>query len=121
MNIPRAITIDLQNGMGLEECLIKHGTNLKTLFSNGYSGYPKVSNEETRYIEKRGRNYYIKKKVINKTYYYGIYATLEDAQKVRDELIEIGWKQEQVHNICLKCGVDRIPGQNEERYFEVTS
>lgn len=121
MNIPRAITIDLQNGMGLEECLIKHGTNLKTLFSNGYSGYPKVSNEETKYIEKRGRNYYIKKKIINKTYYYGIYATLEDAQKVRDELIEIGWKQEQVHNICLKCGVDRIHGQNEERYFEVTS
>ena len=118
MNIPQAITIDLQNGMGLEECLIKHGTNLKTLFS---SGYPKVFNEKTMYIEKRGRNYYIKKKIINKTYYYGIYATLEDAQKVRDELIEIGWKQDQVHNICLKCGVDRIPGQYEERYFEVTS
>lgn len=63
----------------------------------------------------------LKRKIINKTYYYGIYATLEDAQKVRDELIEIGWEQDQVHNICLKCGVDRIPGQNEERYFEVTS
>ena len=117
MNIPRAITLDLQNGMGLEECLIKHGTNLKTLFQ---SEYPKrVFNEETMYIEKRGRNYYIKKKIINKTYYYGIYATLEDAQKVRDELIEIGWEQDQVHNICLKCGVDRIPGQNEERFYEV--
>lgn len=115
MNISQAITIDLQNGMGLEECLIKHGTNLKILFS---SGYPKVFNKETMYIEKRGRNYYIKKKIINKTYYYGIYATLEDAQKVRDELIEIGWKQDQVHNICLKCGVDRIPGQNEERFYE---
>ena len=52
MKIPQAITIDLQNGMGLEECLIKHGTNLKTLFSNVSSGYPKVSNEETMYIEK---------------------------------------------------------------------
>ncbi|WP_296852621.1 hypothetical protein [uncultured Methanobrevibacter sp.] len=123
MKIPRAITIDLQNGMGLEECLIKHGTNLKTLFSNVSSGYPKakVSNEETRYIEKRGRNYYIKRKIINKTYYYGIYATLEDAQLVRDQLIVTGWKQNQVNNICEKVGVKRIPGKTEERYFEVTS
>lgn len=121
MNIPQAITIDLQNGMGLEECLIKHGTNLKTLFSNGYSGYPKVSNEKTKYIEKRGRNYYIKKKIINKTYYYGIYSTLKDAQLVRDELIRTGWKQNQVNNICEKVGVKRIPGKNEHRFCEATS
>lgn len=118
--IPKSITEDLRNGMGLEECLIKHETNLKTLFDKNRADTLKCD-PKWQYIEKRGRNYYIKKKIINKTYYYGIYATLEDAQKVRDELIEIGWKQDQVHNICLKCGVDRIPGQTEERYFEVTS
>lgn len=118
--IPKSITEDLRNGMGLEECLIKHETNLKTLFDKNHADGLK-RDPKWKYITKRGCNYYIEKKIIYKKYYYGIYATLEDAQKVRDELIEIGWKQDQVHNICLKCGVDRIPGQNEERYFEVTS
>ena len=118
--IPKAITIDLQNGMGLDECLKKHNTNLKILL--GYNLHSKgVINEETKYLEKAGSTFYIKKKIKSKTYYFGRSSCLEDAQKVRDRLIDIGWKQNQVDNICKELGVIRIPTKNEQRYFEVTS
>lgn len=118
--IPQAITEDLRNGMGLEECLIKHETNLKTLFSKEYPDEIRCD-PKWKYIEKRGSNYYIKKKIFKSTYYYGRYNTLEDAQLVRDELISIGWKQNKVDNICKKLGVKRIPGKNEHRFCEATS
>lgn len=117
--IPQAITEDLRNGMGLEECLIKHETNLKILFTREYP--EEISfDPEWRYIEKRGRGYNIKKKILKSTYYYGKYKTLEDAQQVRDKLICINWKQNQVDNICKELGITRIPGKNEQRYSEVT-
>ena len=115
--IPKAITEDLQNGMGLEECLIKHETNLQTLFSKEL--IPRDYSEETRYIEKKGNRFYIKKKIGNKTPHFGIYSSLEDAQLVRDKLICTGWKQNQVDNICKEVGVNRIPGRNESRFCEV--
>lgn len=115
--IPIEITEDLRAGMGLEECLIKHNTNLKTLFCKEYPDIV-TSSSETKYIEKRGKHYYIKKKIRKKTYFYGIYPTLEDAQKVRDQLILNDWKQNQVANICEELDVERIPGQNEGRYYE---
>lgn len=118
--IPIEITEDLRAGMGLEECLIKHNTNLKTLLHREYPDSIN-SSSETKYIEKRGKHYHIKKKIKKKTYYYGIYPTLEDAQKVRDQLIRTGWKQNQVNNICEKVGVKRIPGKNEHRFCEATS
>ena len=119
--IPKKITEDLRNGMGLEECLIKHETNLKTLFHRVYPDEIRCD-PKWKYIEKKGANYYIKKKKYRSksTYYYGIYRTLEDAQKVRDELIFCGWKQNKVDSICKKVGVERIPGKNEQRYSEVT-
>lgn len=115
--IPIEITEDLRAGMGLEECLIKHNTNLKTLF---FKEYPDIvtSSSETKYIEKRGKNYHIKKKIKKKTYFFGIYSTLEDAQKVRNQLIINDWKQNQVANICKELNVERIPSQNEHRYHE---
>lgn len=116
--IPKAITLDLQNGMGLDECLKKHNTNLKTLLESNYPSRG-VIDEETKYIEKRGLSFYIKKKIKSKTYYFGGYDCLEDAQKVRDELIFIGWKQNQVDNICKQLNVTRRPSKNEQRYYEV--
>jgi len=118
--IPLEITEDLRNGMGLEECLIKHETNLKTLFQREYPEEIRCD-PELKYLEKRGANYYIKKKRFRSTYYYGIYSTLEDAQLVRDELIRTGWKQNKVDSICKKLGVERIPGKNEHRFCEVKS
>ncbi|WP_296882219.1 hypothetical protein [uncultured Methanobrevibacter sp.] len=118
--IPEAITIDLRNGMGLDECLKKHNTNLKTLLQSNYPSTP-VKSEQRKYIEKKGDTFYIKKKFQSKTYYFGRYYSLEDAQKVRDKLIFIGWKQNQVDNICKKLGVNRIPSKNEHRYFEGSS
>lgn len=112
--IPKEITQELQSGMGLEECLIKHNTNLKKLFEMESNPFEEVM----QYIEKRGKNYYIKKKILSKTYFFGIYSTLEDAQRVRDKLILSGWKQCKVDSICKELGVERIPGQNEHRYYE---
>ncbi len=112
--IPIEITEDLRNGMGLEECLIKHNTNLKSLLYRPY--YDKYSTE-SKYIERRGQNYYIKKKIKKKTYYFGIYSTLEDAQIVRDQLIRVGWEQNKVNIICEELGIQRVPSRNEQRYY----
>ena len=118
--IPKEITEDLKKGMGLEECLIKHNTNLKTLFNREYPEEIRFD-PEWRYIEKRGRGYDIKKKIFKSTCYYGKYATLEDAQRVRDKLILCDWNQRKVDNICKELGITRIPGKNEQRYYEVIS
>lgn len=115
--IPIEITEDLRNGMGLEECLIKHNTNLKTLLHKEYPNMVKSANER-KYIEKRGQGYHIKKKIKYKTYYFGHYASFEDAMKVRDKLICIGWEQNKVNSICEELGVKRIPSKNEHRYYE---
>ena len=109
--IPEEITEDLKKGMGLDECLKKHNTNLKDLFSDEYVPI-------NAYIEKRCGKFHIKKKLRNKTYYFGKYSNLTDAQKVRNKLIEIGWKQNQVDSICKELGVKRIHGKNEERFYE---
>lgn len=116
--IPQKIIDDLKNGMGLEECLIKHNTNLKTLFKKEYRSNVN-SNSETKYIEHKGSIFYIKKKKHRSTYYYGKYSSLEDAQLVRDELILRGWKQHQVNSICEELGVECVPGKNEQRFYEV--
>lgn len=115
--IPEGITRDLRNGMGLEECLIKHNTNLKTLLHRSYPEQVN-SDSEHKHIEQRGENYYIKKKIKNRTYYYGIYTSLEDAQLVRDQLILTNWKQNKVASICESLGVERIPSRNEARYYD---
>jgi len=113
--IPEAITRDLQNGMGLDECLKKHNTNLKILFN---ADDIKSRDPDFSYIEKRGQNYHIKKKIKSQTYFFGIYSSLEDAKKVRDKLILTGWKQKQVNRICEEVNVKRVPSKNEQRYYE---
>ena len=113
--IPSEITEDLRKGMSLEDCLIKHKTNLQTLFHNEY---PKTlrNDVEKRYIEKKGKRFNIKKKINNHTYYFGVYSSFKDAKEVREELIRTGWKQNQVDNICERIGVERLPSNNEERF-----
>lgn len=115
--IPVEITEDLKKGMGLEECLIKHGTNLTTLFK---SNYPETINpdSERKHIEEKPSGFYIKKKIDWITYYYGRYATLQDAQMVRDELIRTGWKQDQVDNICHGLGITRIPNKRNNHVYK---
>lgn len=114
--IPIEITEDLRDGMGLDECLVKHGTNLQSLFK---SNYPETINpdSERKYIEEKPSGFYIKKKIKWVTYYYGRYATLQDAQLVRDELIRIGWKQNKVDEICKRLGVERIPNKRNNHIY----
>lgn len=116
MMIPIEITEDLRDGMGLEECLVKHGTNLQSLFK---SNYPETINpdSERKYIEEKSNGFYIKKKRMRSTYYFGKYATLEDAQKVRNELVRTGWKQNKVDKICKKLGVKRIPNKRNNHIY----
>lgn len=111
--IPLEITEDLRKGMSIEDCLIKHNTNLKILFDNESN---KSHENDMRYIEKRGKRFNIRKKIKNCTCYFGGYSSFNDAQKVREELIRIGWKQNQVDNICERIGVERLPSNNEERF-----
>lgn len=115
--IPKEITEDLRNGMGLEECLIKHNTNLKSLFESTYS-LERTHVEETKYIEYKGKTFYVKRKIKSKTYYYGGYSSLKDAQKVRDKLELVGWRQDKVDAICKRLGITRVPSRNEHRYYE---
>lgn len=115
--IPQEIIDDLRNGMGLEECLIKHNTNLKSLFESTYS-LERTHVEETKYIEYKGKTFYVKRKIKSKTYYYGGYSSLEDAQKVRDKLELVGWRQDKVDAICKRLGITRVPSRNEHRYYE---
>ena len=114
--IPKEITEDLRSGMGLEECLIKHNTNLKSLLSKSSLG--RQHDEENKYIERRRDKFYIKKSIGSKTLFFGIYSSLKDAQLVRDRLILTGWKQNQVDKICKQLRVTRVPGKNEQRYYE---
>ena len=43
--IPEEITKDLRTGMSLDECLKKHNTNLKQLFSGNITGVQKINDE----------------------------------------------------------------------------
>ena len=113
--IPREITEDLRAGMGLEECLIKHGTNLSILFKSNYPEH--ISHDrDRRYIEETAGAFYIKKQKDYKVTYFGRYSSLSDAQLVRDELINTGWVQNRVDEICERVGVMRLPSKNEYQF-----
>lgn len=112
--IPSEITEDLRKGMSLEDCLIKHNTNLQILFETNLETHQTNSH---KYIENRGKRFSIKKKINKRTCYFGSYSSLEDAQKVRDELIRTGWQQNKVNRICEYLEVKRIISKNDSRYF----
>lgn len=121
--IPAEITQDLREGMGLEECLIKHQTNLKTVLqgTNIKKLPPTKARSPVTYILERNGTYLIRKKLKrknkrSKTYVFGVYNSREDAETIRDELIQNGWKQKSVERLCQKHGIERHKGKHEERY-----
>jgi len=119
--IPAEITEDLKNGMGLEECLIKHQTNLRTLFQNQYKLPLTTRKGPVTYILEQDGRFLIRKKIKrknkrSKTYVFGVYNSREDAETIRDALILNGWKQKSVNRLCIEHGIDRCIGRHEERY-----
>lgn len=115
----RLFQMDLQNGMKLEDALIKHELDLPTAFelvdkpltvkkqpyrrsknktANSYAGL---------YIQKHGNKFYVRKQIRGKTRMFGSYSSLEDAIAVRDKMIEIGWERKSVDRVCDELGIER--------------
>ncbi len=123
--IPAEITNDLRNGMKLDDCLIKHHTNLNELFSDGVkvvSRAPKecVKTNRERYIQYHRNGSYILKKYLKGegSLVFGYYNSIEDAVKVREVMERIGWKRNKVDEICEELGVERRTGNyvNKGKY-----
>lgn len=122
--IPAEITNDLRNGMKLDDCLIKHHTNLNELFSDGVkvvSRAPKecVKTNRERYIQYRNGAYILKKYIKGEgSVVFGYYNSIEDAVKVREVMERIGWKRNKVDEICEELGVERRTGNyvNKGKY-----
>ena len=105
VKIPRKITRDLENGLSLEETLIKHNTNLKALFEG------KSSENEWLHIQPTRCNHFmINKEVNGKTEGFGTYATLQDAIIIRDCLILCNWDKSKLAEIKEKCKIKDSQG-----------
>ena len=134
-----AIQHDLRNGKTIEETFQTHNTNLKEVWDviHGYQQQqrikpskkqatpkrkvkphkphkPHIKIQDTTYIFERKGAYTIRKSINGKTRIFGTYNSLEDAQIVREELINIGWKQRSVDKICEKYGINRRCGSGHK-------
>lgn len=96
--IPKQITADLRNGLSLEETLVKQRSR------------------EVTYILEANNHFTIRKNINGKTKVFGVYNSREDAEFIRDLLIENGWKIQSVERLCRENNIERIPGQKEYRY-----
>ena len=116
--IPKQITADLRNGLSLEETLVKHQTNLKTLFHDNILKQPltKQRSREVTYILEANNHFTIRKNIEGKTKVFGVYNSREDAETIRDELICNGWNQKSVERLCKEHGIERCYGKFESRY-----
>ena len=102
---------DLRSGMSLEDTLTKYGLSLKealdqiplTVDHSPNSRY--YCGEE--YISARDGGYLIRKTLEGVHTYFGTYDSLDDAMKVRDRIIELGWNKSELDNECLELNVKR--------------
>lgn len=117
MNI-REFQQDLQKGMTLEEALIKHNTNLQTVFrvlhykdtnKNNIKKKTKSNSRSTgeAYIQYQvnQKSYLLRKTVNKKCTYFGRYETLEDAILVRDYMMTHGWDKSRLNSIRKELNV----------------
>lgn len=63
--------------------------------------YEKKEKKSNKYIQKRGKHYYIYKKVKGHYAYFGTFKTLEEAITERDELISRNWKKKKYNSKIL--------------------
>ena len=105
--IMKAFQQDLKNGMTLEDALIKHNLSFKQAVemspvqrTNKKRQKDNVRKNMSRYIQLQGKSYHVRKTINGKTVSFGTFATLEDAIKVRDYLIEHGWNIVKMRQAC---------------------
>lgn len=109
MNI-REFQSDLHH-MTLEQALIKHNTNLKTVFHilhyKDTAQGKKGGNTGEMYIryDEKSKSYMLRKNVNGKYTYFGRYKTLEDAVRVRDYMMTHGWYRHRLKSIRKKLNV----------------
>ena len=106
--IPKAITIDLRNGMGLEETLVKHKTNLQELFqsnSNKCNSKYSVFDEWSQIQPTKHGTFRVYKYLYGHRIEFGSYRSHEDAILVRDELIKCDWDKNQLPRIIRELGI----------------
>ena len=104
---------DLREGMSLEQALKTHNLT----FQQALERCPKPTNFDKRkptkkhkktirragkYIQQRGKRFYLRKNVKGKMLGFGSYETLNDAEKVRDFLMDNGWNEIKVREACKK-------------------
>lgn len=104
MNV--ALMNDLRSGMGLDEALKKHNTNLQNELyrRNEVSVHTNKSTKkgEDKNIYPSCKKFAIKKTHNCKRLYFGLYSTIEEARIVRDELIQCNWDKNQLQQILEK-------------------
>ena len=107
---------DLKNGMGLEEALIEHGLTLKEIMkpSEAPKKFVKKSNIRKNILS---GHYQIIKMINGKTLTFGTYATKEDAEKVKEKLIDVDWDKSKLKSILDDLNIRRIY-QTEHRMNE---
>ena len=108
---------DLQNGLSIAEACSKHdvsfgevvlGLNPLQKRKNRAKKARKVTwGTPAKYIFQRNDTFTIRKTVKSRCMVFGTYSSLDDAIRVRDELIRIGWKRRSVDRICEQFGITR--------------
>ena len=113
--ISEEITADLKKGLSLEDTLVKHGTNLKELFS---VSKPKKTNTSKpakkikySYYDRRNNMFTIARTINGRRVYFGTYKSEEAARLAVSLFEKYGWNKE--YNWRVKAEVKEILG---ERY-----
>jgi len=103
---PSEIQEDLKSGTTIAEVCSKNDITFKELCQM-FHGYAKKGRPLglPMYICRDKRKYMIRKKIKGKEKYYGTYDTIEDAVKVRNELMKYGWYQSRVPAIRKRLGI----------------
>lgn len=85
--------------------MYKHGLNLKTALKKPKKRIIKKRDSSVLNIGASKRGFQIYKCINGKNQYYGRYYSLEDAQTVRDKLIECDWDKNQLPSILEETGI----------------
>lgn len=105
MGVNVELMTDLRNGMGLEEALVKHNTNLKNALNITQRDWKAI---EERHIYARSNGFSVVKNIGGINIYFGVYNSVSEAKKVRDELIKCDWDKSKLKRILRKLNI-KVP------------
>ena len=115
---------DLQQGMSISETCTKYGLTFKYLCDNMARPLTRKPERKRKkkepaltvslYIQKKSDYYYLHKQVDGKYRTFGVYNSLEDAERMRDYCMEHGWKQRSIDEYCRILGITRRTHKNNK-------